>query len=263
MRRAAGALRGAWAILARQEERAAPLVTRFLSQVASVNRSPLVRPALLFSRRDARDFADKAKEDLPPLPPPVKMPKLLSGVHGNYAASLYVTAVRAEATDQVDSEMRAIAAAVAQSPEFQAFAEDIFMKREDRIETVKKVFGDSNLHTITMNFLTILAEDGQFKLFPRIAKSFAEVMDAHRGRIRTLITTADEPSSSDLDYIKKNVVDTMLEPGQTAIIETKINEDIIGGCIVEVGDKLVDMSIGKRIVQIEKVLLESLSQMDA
>ncbi|CAI7918177.1 unnamed protein product [Closterium sp. NIES-54] len=50
----------------------------------------------------------------------------------------------------------------------------------------------------------------------------------------------------------------MLQAGQTLQLQQRVDRSIIGGVLVDIGDKHIDLSIRSKIRRMEKALLESL-----
>jgi F-type H+-transporting ATPase subunit O len=64
-----------------------------------------------------------------------------------------------------------------------------------------------------------------------------------------------ELTKQELEDIK-NAMKGYLKPGQTLKIEQKVDRSIIGGIVVDIQDKHIDLSIDTKIKQMEKLLAE-------
>lgn len=51
---------------------------------------------------------------------------------------------------------------------------------------------------------------------------------------------------------------TVSKPTNTQLSPIQVNPDIVGGLIVEVGDRTIDLSVSSRIAKMNKLLTDSL-----
>lgn len=108
-----------------------------------------------------------------------------------------------------------------------------------------------------VNFLSIVAENGRLKLLRRMVNMFLAVMVAHRNEALCEVITAkpldDSTRSALMDALKKFVKD-----GKKIQLTEKVDPSIIGGMIVGVEDKHIDMSIARKIQMYTDILKQAL-----
>lgn len=63
--------------------------------------------------------------------------------------------------------------------------------------------------------------------------------------------TAEEFSSA------KAALEKLLEKGQLLNLKAEVNPEIIGGLVVDIGDKHLDLSLNTRIRKVEQLLAQS------
>merc|ERR1712073_39259 len=94
---------------------------------------------------------------------------------------------------------------------------------------------------------------GRFNLVGAVAGAFNTIMAAHRGEVVCEITT-----SKALDAAMKKEVDGavagFLTKGQKSLISYKVDPSIVGGMIVSIGDKYVDMSIASKLKKYSELI---------
>ena len=69
------------------------------------------------------------------------------------------------------------------------------------------------------------------------------------------ITSAEPLDAEDMTSVKE-ALKNLKAPGESFIISEKVDSSILGGIIVQMGDKYVDLSTIKRIREIERILQE-------
>lgn len=199
-----------------------------------------------------RGFAGKAqvgKDDH------VEVPLPMYGVAGKYAAALYITAVRTNSLEPVETELQQVCGAAEINPAFSDFLKDPSVAKTTRMKAVEEIFNQTKFNDITKNFLNVLAENGRLSQLQRITNSYTELLLAHRGEVKAVVTAALELTPGEMEDIKKSL-QGYLKQGQTLKIEQKVDRSIIGGIVVDIQDRHIDLSIDTKIKQMEKLLAE-------
>jgi F-type H+-transporting ATPase subunit O len=156
--------------------------------------------------------------------------------------------------------MKKIRGAIAKSPQLQAFLLDPSQKREQKREAVLSMLQDQSYSEIVRNLFRVIAENGRLPLTTKIVDSFDEIMRAHRREVVVKITAAKELSKDVIDAIKQTVNKRLLSSGQVPHVTISVDSTILGGLIVQVGDKTLDMSVLTRVTALNKALEESVHQ---
>lgn len=85
-----------------------------------------------------------------------QVPLSLFGGSGNYASALYLSAVKANALDKVESELLTIVEASKKSPVFSQFTKDLSVPAETRVNAINDIADQAKFSDITKNFLGII-----------------------------------------------------------------------------------------------------------
>nr|P22778.1 RecName: Full=ATP synthase subunit O, mitochondrial; AltName: Full=Oligomycin sensitivity conferral protein; Short=OSCP; Flags: Precursor [Ipomoea batatas]AAA33388.1 F-1-ATPase delta subunit precursor (EC 3.6.1.3) [Ipomoea batatas]GMD62582.1 ATP synthase subunit O, mitochondrial-like [Ipomoea batatas] len=188
----------------------------------------------------------------------IKVPLTMYGVSGNYASALYLAAVKSNTLEKVESELYDLVEASKKSPTFSQFMRDPSVPVDTRVNAIKEICAQAKFGDTTQNFLLILAENGRLKHIDRIVKRFKELTMAHRGEVKATVTTVI-PLPADEEKELKATLQEMVGQGKSVQIEQKIDPTILGGLVVEFGQKVFDMSIRTRARQMERFLREPLN----
>lgn len=107
------------------------------------------------------------------------------------------------------------------------------------------------------NFLALVAENGRLKMLRKMITMFLAVMVAHRNEALCEVITAkpldDGSRKALMDALKKFV-----KEGKNITLTEKVDSSIIGGMIVGVEDKHIDMSIARKIQMYTDILQQSI-----
>ncbi|XP_024025828.1 ATP synthase subunit O, mitochondrial [Morus notabilis] len=183
----------------------------------------------------------------------VKLPLALFGGAGNYASALYLASVKANVLDKVESELVDLIEASKKSPLFSQFAKDLSVTKDVRLKAINDICAQAKLSDITKNFLVVATENGRLRDIDTITKKFLELTMAHRGEVTAIVTTVI-PLPPEEERELKETLQEIIGQGKKVKLEQKINTSILGGLVVEFGEKVFDMSIRTRARQMERFL---------
>jgi len=120
-------------------------------------------------------------------------------------------------------------------------------------EAVKNLMGKSGYAESTQNFFSVLAENGRLNEFENISAKFEELQRAAKGELHAEVTVADELTAAQKKSLEKSLT-AFMDKGQKLSLSVTVNPEILGGLVVNIGDKHINMSIQARIQQLQNVL---------
>ena len=88
-----------------------------------------------------------------------------------------------------------------------------------------------------MNFISLLSQNSRLEALPEIKKQFQQMKQELERVVEATITTASEISEESLNTIKA-ALETKLN--QSVSIEVMMDEGLIGGAKIQIGDSMID-----------------------
>ncbi|CAI4226680.1 unnamed protein product [Auanema sp. JU1783] len=182
----------------------------------------------------------------------VKTPIQVHGVEGKYAAALYSAAHKNQKLEQVDKDLHAVRNAL-ENQKFRDFVLDPTLKAHKKKDAILAVAQKLGLAKESTNFLGLLAENGRLNKIDSVVSSFESIMRAHRGELFVQVTSA-EPLSRAHEQALNDALQKMASSGQKLNVTYTVKESILGGLVVTIGDKYVDLSIASRVKKYKDAL---------
>jgi len=102
------------------------------------------------------------------------------------------------------------------------------------------------------NLVALLAERNRIELLPRIVTEYQRLLNRHRGVVEAIVTTAAPMSKEETDAVRARI-EQMAKA--RVDIETRVDESLIGGLTIRVGDRLLDASVRGRLERLRDQLL--------
>ncbi|XP_045448789.1 ATP synthase subunit O, mitochondrial-like [Melitaea cinxia] len=184
----------------------------------------------------------------------INTPIPVFGIEGRYVSALYSAALKTKQIDEVEKHIRAFEKELVK-PKILEFLETGMISSTEKAKLLKEVGEQTGMPPTAVNFLVIVADNGRLNLLKRIIKMFFAVMQAHRNEALCEVITAkplDEESRRALmDALKKFVKEKNIQ------LTEKVDPKIIGGVIVGVEDKHIDMSISRKIQMYTDIIKQS------
>ncbi|XP_034170840.1 ATP synthase subunit O, mitochondrial [Osmia lignaria lignaria] len=201
-----------------------------------------------FSRVIARSFSSSSIAQQM-----VKPPIQVFGVQGRYATALYSAASKQKTLNNVEKDLLKFQELVKTDKKLHEFVKDPSIKRRDKAEALKSIAGKLSLAKETANLLTLLAENGRLGQVNGIINTFKMLMAATRGEVVCEVITA-KPLDADMRSKLEKALRGFLSKGQNILLTAKVDPSIIGGMIVSVGDKYVDMSVATKVKRYSEII---------
>ena len=91
----------------------------------------------------------------------------------------------------------------------------------------------------------LLVRHGRAALLPNVSREFERLLDRERGIVTAIVTSAAPLSDADAKAVSERVAD--LRDASTVRLERRVDESLIGGLTVQIGDRLIDASVRGRL----------------
>ncbi|KAJ1772497.1 ATP synthase F0 subcomplex subunit OSCP atp5 [Coemansia sp. RSA 1843] len=188
---------------------------------------------------------------------PAKAPITLFGIDGKYATALFQAAASKNALTTVESDLANIEAQFSKDARLAEILSSPMLSKSAKEKLIDSLGKKSE---ITTNFFRTLAENNRLNETSRIITAYKSLMEAERGIVSVVVTSAQRLGGKDLKQIK----DTLTKGGlikdfKEVNVINKTNPSIIGGMVVEFGDYTIDMSVSSRLAKLEKLLTDSIA----
>ncbi|KAI0256211.1 OSCP, subunit 5 of the stator stalk of mitochondrial F1F0 ATP synthase [Lactifluus subvellereus] len=191
-----------------------------------------------------------------------------SGIAFKYANATYSAALAKspQVLTKVQAELNAISKSIADSPDLKTFVTNPTLSVKDRNAGLPALYARAEgtgakkepLSDITRNLFVLLSENGRLGETAGVIEGFNELVAKHKGELNVTVTSA-APLGKDV----LSRLETTLKQSQTAQqakslkLTNKVNPSVLGGLIVDFGEKTIDLSVSSRINKLNNLLQQS------
>jgi len=166
-----------------------------------------------------------------------------------YAKSLIDLALEKGELERIFEDMLWLQQVIKGSRDFASLLRSPIIKTDAKEKIVAAIIGD-RVTNITSLFSRLLIAKGRESNLPEIITSFISQYKEYKNIYPVKLTTAAPIN----DNLKQAVIDQIKKTSdmQNIELEAVVNADLIGGFVLEAGDKLIDASIAYDLKQIAR-----------
>ena len=178
------------------------------------------------------------------------MAKLASKVYGE---ALFQIAAEEGRIDQIMEEIAAVRKALEENPELTALMEHPKIIREEKVRLIEDCFKEQVSADVT-GFLAVTVEKGRFKELP----SIFEYLTARMKKYKKIGVVTVRSAAELREDQKKEIYEKLLATTdyKTLEITWQVEESLIGGLVIRIGDRVVDGSLKYKLEQLTSQLLK-------
>ena len=172
-----------------------------------------------------------------------------------YAKSLIDLAIEQNSLEEILKDMQLLDAICTQSREFVTMMRSPVIKADKKLAITEAVL-NGRISAMTFGFIKLLINKGREQNLDEIAKAFITQYRANKKIRMVKLTTAAAIDPAVVDLLRSK-----LEAGHTGSsiqMETAIDPSILGGFILDMGDRQLDASVVRELNDIKKQFTRNL-----
>lgn len=163
----------------------------------------------------------------------------MGAVAKRYAVALFETAKEKNLLDQIEAELQAVARSLDEHPQFLELLYSPRIDQQVKKDTFNQIFANSLSETM-LNFMNLLIDRHREGELNAILGHYTRQANQERGMEDALVTSVQPLTEAESESIKQHFGELT---GKQIRLNNKINPAILGGMIVQIGDRLFDGSV--------------------
>lgn len=170
-----------------------------------------------------------------------------------YAKAILDLAVENKATDAVEKDMRSVMQTISDNKELRDMLANPVVKGEAKKNALTAIFKGS--HSISEGLVSILVDNKRVSLLAMVAEKFVILNEQLKGQDIAVVTTAVPLTAA----LEKQILEKVKNiTGNKVTIENNIDESIVGGFVLRVGDLQFDASVANKLNSLKREFTNSL-----
>ena len=169
----------------------------------------------------------------------------------NYYAQAVFNVARAEnMVDQVEDELRQLKDEITNNLELKKNLTDPSIENYEKIKVMLEILGDDGSKAIK-SFAAMMVILDAVDSFEQIYRDFVELTNQLKRQVSIEVISVIELDKEILNEIKENVDK---KTGLDVRIKNVLDKNIIGGIVIKIGDKVIDLSIKDKLEDLKNKL---------
>jgi F-type H+-transporting ATPase subunit delta len=166
-----------------------------------------------------------------------------------YSEALFEVAKEKEELDRIHEELNQFADALRDNRDMQVFLFSPYFSSEEKRDGIERAVSDADPEFL--NFLELLVEKHRMPLIFRIQRQFEEAWKEENKKLDVTVTSAVELDPKVIERIGSAIED---QTGREVELRSMVDDGILGGIVLQVGNKVLDASIRNRLEKLRKAV---------
>jgi F-type H+-transporting ATPase subunit delta len=164
-----------------------------------------------------------------------------------YATALFAAAKDRGKLDAIRDQLAQFVEALEGSKDLRLFLFSPYFSSTEKIDGLRRALSDPEPEF--ENFLELLLEKGRMPVIFRIRRQYDALWDKENKRLGVTVTSAVE---LDPEIAKRIGSEIEEQTGNKVELSSRVDPDILGGLVVQVGNMVLDTSIRNRLEKLRK-----------
>jgi len=175
----------------------------------------------------------------------------VSGLAGRYVAALFDLADEQKALDQVAGDLTGLRTLIDESPALRRLMQSPLYGRDQQVKAMDAVLGQAGVAALTRKFVLVVAQNRRLFALRGMIEAFLAELARRRGEVTAKVTVARPLTAAQAQRLEETLRASV---GGKVRIDTKIDESLIGGLIVQVGSRMVDGSLRTKLQKLQNAM---------
>ena len=176
-----------------------------------------------------------------------------TGIAARYATAMFELSKDANALKELDADVAALEATLAESADFRDLIASPIYSRADQGEAIAKISAKIGISESFSNLLGLMAAKRRLFVLPQLAASLRALIAEEKGEVTADVTAAVALSAAQQDKLAETLKASF---GKDVKINMAVDESLIGGLVVKVGSKMIDTSIRSKLASLQNSMKE-------
>ncbi len=176
-----------------------------------------------------------------------------SGISGRYATALFELAKSDGQVAAVEADLVALETALSDSDDLRDVISSPIYSREDQTKAIAALAAKMGLGPLVANTIGLMASKRRLFVLPQLIAQVKALIADDRGEVTADVTAAKPLSDAQSAALAEKLRAAV---GKDVIINTTVDESLIGGLVVKVGSRMIDTSVRAKLNSLQNAMKE-------
>ena len=177
-----------------------------------------------------------------------------SEISQRYALALYELSKEKNLTEEFAASMIALKKILNSNQDLKNFVKNPTYSVEKQKIVFEKILTLMNFNKILKNFFSVLVIKRRIFFLDTIIEQFLKLISVKRGEISGSLISSKQVDEKTVSEIEREISENIKRPIK---LKSKIDENLIGGIIIQIGSLMIDTSIKNKLQKYRKLMIEA------
>lgn len=169
-----------------------------------------------------------------------------------YARSLFEVACERDRLDLLREQLGQFADTLSAERDLQTFFFSPYFSTEEKKDGLARALSDAD--ETLVNFLDLLIENHRMPVIFRLRRAFDRLWEEENRMLSVQLTSAVPLDPATVEQVGKQIGK---HTGKQIDLTTEVNDGIVGGIVLRVGNSILDASIKNRLERLKKEVAQA------
>ena len=180
---------------------------------------------------------------------------MIDVIANRYAEALFQLSEEENITKKIYSELHDVVDLLKSNKELENVLKSPLISKKEKIELIEKLFSNK-INKNLKNFLKILVEKGRINSLKAIELTFKQLLNDKHNIIEGTVISAIPMQDKQIKELEKKL---SKKYNKNVTLENEVDESILGGVLVRLGNTQIDGSVKTRLDNIKEQLAQVIS----
>jgi len=176
---------------------------------------------------------------------------VVAGIAGRYATALFDLAREARNLDETAAEFDRLEAMIVESEDLSRLVRSPVISRDDQARAMAAILEATGFGDLVRRFVGVVAANRRLFALTEMIRRFRGLLAEHRGELVANVTSARPLAEAQKTALAAALAQGLGRDVRDVKVETRIDENLIGGLLVRVGSRMVDSSLRTKLQNLE------------
>lgn len=179
-----------------------------------------------------------------------------SKIAKRYVQSLFSALEKKSDVEIAAKDMRDLGKMIEGSSDLRTFISSPLLQQDAQSEGVKALAKKAKLSKAVTNLLEVMVRNRRLNVLPAVVFETENYLAKQSGVVPVMVSTARPLAATDQKKIQTELKSVL---GKDILMQTYVDESLIGGLVVQVESTLIDGSIKTKLDRLERKLVGSMA----
>ncbi|MBP9951517.1 MAG: F0F1 ATP synthase subunit delta [Cypionkella sp.] len=174
-------------------------------------------------------------------------------IASRYAQALFEIAKDDNDLKALEADADALGAALAASPDLAAMIASPVIGRDEQAAAMAAVAKKMGVSAMTANTMALMASKRRLFVLPQLVANLKARIAEEKGEMTAEVASAASLSAA---QAKKLAATLKASVGKEIILNTTVDESLIGGLVVKLGSVMIDTSVKSKLAALQNAMKE-------